>query len=292
MIVALPPSLPTMGRIPPSTPTDAVAQHYAPAEAALDAVLADLLSSDARLTTADLADTDQFHSGGADATRLLAQRAGIAAADRVLDIGGGFGGPARLLAEHIGCYVTVVDLTDAYLRVGQTLTERTGLTDHVRFQQGNALDIPFADGSFDVVWTQHASMNIADKTRLYAQIHRVLRVGGRLALHEVAAGSGEPLHLPVPFAQTEATSFLMSPQAFRATVAAAGFRELIWEDISEWTAAWFRERQQAQQNPSPGANGLGLLRLLGPNAGVMARNFARNVLEGRLRVVQAVFERR
>jgi ubiquinone/menaquinone biosynthesis C-methylase UbiE len=55
------------------------------------------------------------------------------------------------------------------------LTARTGLSEHVRFQRGNALEMPFASESFDVVWTQHSSMNIADKARLYAEIRRVLR---------------------------------------------------------------------------------------------------------------------
>ena len=275
----------------PTTPTSDVVQHYAPTNAALDAVLADLSNSDAPLTTADLAGADQFHSGGAEATRLLARRAAITAADHILDVGGGFGGPARLLAEEIGWHVTVIDLTEGYLRVGQKLTERAGLSNLVQFQQGNALDLPFADNSFDIVWTQHASMNIADKAGLYAQIRRVLRPSGRLALHDAASGSGEPLYFPLPFAPTEATSFLLSPETFHAAVIRAGFRNLKWEDISDWTGAWFQERQRAQQNASPGANGLGLLRLLGPEAGMMARNFARNVQEGRMRVIQAVFER-
>ncbi len=45
--------------------------------------------------------------------------------------------------------------------------------------------MPFADASFDVVWTQHASMNIADKDRLYAEMHRVLGPGRRLALYDI-----------------------------------------------------------------------------------------------------------
>ena len=43
-----------------------------------------------------------------------------------------------------------------------------------RFQIGSALELPFADASFDGAWTQHSTMNIADKERLYAEIHRVL----------------------------------------------------------------------------------------------------------------------
>ncbi len=268
-------------------------QHYAPGDidAAIEAALVALGKDNTPLTLADLAGVDQFHSGGMDATRTLAKLAGITAVDRILDVGGGLGGSARLLAQEIGCQVTVVDLTEAYVRVGEKLTERLGLTDKVQFQQGNALDLPFEDGSFDVVWTQHASMNISNKARLYAQIHRVLRSGGRLALHEVIAGSGEPLHFPVPWAHDDGTSFLQSQDVFRETVVKAGHRELAWHDTTEWTMTWFQTLQRAPQNANLAVNGLGLNLLLGPEAGIMARNLALNAQEGRVRVIQALYER-
>ncbi len=268
-------------------------RHYAPGDidTASEAALTALDKDTSILSITDLEGIDQFHSGGLEATRLLATRAAISATDNVLDVGGGLGGAARVLAQEIGCQVTVLDLTEAYCRVGEKLTARAHLSDRVRFQQGNALDLPFEDDNFDTVWTQHSSMNIADKERLYAQIHRVLRSGGRLALHEVTAGSSEPLHFPVPWARNLAMSFLQPQDTFRATVTQAGFRELEWNDISNWTIAWFQNRQRAAQNASAVTNGVGLQLLLGPDAGIMARNFARNVQEGRVRVVQAVFER-
>src|SRR5579859_3175890 len=128
-------------------------QHYASddLDAAISGALATLGKDSAMLSITDLAPLDQFHTGGLRATRALAQRTAITASDRVLDVGGGLGGPARLLAQEIGCQVTVIDLTEAYCRVGARLTERIGLADRVRFQQGNALELPFEEGSFDVV---------------------------------------------------------------------------------------------------------------------------------------------
>ena len=275
----------------PTTPIDDVAQHYTPTKAALDAVMTALSKEKTILTLADLAGADQFHSGGIEATRMLAQRAGITSKDRVLDVGGAFGGPARILATEIGCQVTVIDLTEGYCRLGEKLTERTGLTERVHFQQGNALDLPFEAGSFDVVWTQHSSMNIANKELLYTQFHRVLRTGGRLALHEVMVGSGEPLRFPVPWAPTEATSFLLTPNMFRDTVTKAGFCEVEWIEFTEWTVGWFQAAQSTPQNTSGIASEIGLGRLFGPGAGVMVRNFATNAQEDRIRLSQGVFER-
>src|SRR5262249_28057673 len=135
-----------------------VRQQYTPDNTAVEAVLSDLGKGTSSLTIGDLAGTDQFHSGGLEATQLLMQRAGIKADDRVLDIGGAFGGPARVLAHDIGCHVTVVDLIEAYCRVGEKLTERTGVAALKTFQQGNPLDMQFATGTCDVVWTQHTAV--------------------------------------------------------------------------------------------------------------------------------------
>lgn len=140
-----------------------------------------------RLTVDDLAVTDHFHTGGKAASLRLARLVGAAPGLRVLDVGGGLGGPARMLAAEFGCRVTVVDLTESFVRAGRMLTGRLGLDDRVRHHVGDALALPFDAASFDVVWTQNSGMNIADKERMYAGFARVLRPGGLLALQEPMA---------------------------------------------------------------------------------------------------------
>ncbi len=268
-------------------------QHYAPGnvDAAISAALTAVGKEGAALTIENLAAVDQFHTGGIRATRTLARRATIKAEDRVLDVGGGLGGPARLLAQEFGCQVTVLDLTEAYCRIGETLTERTNLADRVRFQPGNALDLPFEDSAFDVVWTQHVSMNIPNKDRLYAQIHRVLRAGGRLTLHEVTAGSAGPIHFPALWAHDASMNFLVSPDTLRDLLANTGFRQLAWNDASDWSLAWFQDRLSRQQDAGTVANSLGLQLLLGSDFNTMARNQILNLQEQRIRIVEGVFER-
>jgi sarcosine/dimethylglycine N-methyltransferase len=246
----------------------------------------------AQLTPDDLAPVDQFHTRGKRATLELAHLAGLHAGQQVLDVGGGLGGPARVLAAALQCRVTVLDLTAEYCRAGEMLTARTGLQDRVSFHHGSALSMPFAAASFDVVWTEHSTMNVADKERLYAETARVLRPGGRLALHEIMAGPVQPLHFPVPWAPDTAISFLRAPAEIRALLAAAGFSELTWRDMSEPSLAWF------QRPPRPGAAAgpaapppLGVHLLLGPSFGTAVGNLVRNLAEQRAVIVQAVLER-
>src|SRR5262245_51586721 len=115
------------------------------------------------LTVDELAPLDQFHGGGKAATVRLARLAGLRPGMQVLDVGGGLGGPARTLATEFGCHVTVIDLTESYVRAAEVLTRHMGLADRVTHQVGNAVELPFGNGTFDLVWTQNSGMNIAAK---------------------------------------------------------------------------------------------------------------------------------
>ena len=125
------------------------------------------------LTVDDLVPIDEFHTRGRKATREVAELSGLKASDLVLDVGCGLGGSARYLAEHYQCKVMGIDLTQEYIFVGTKLTELVNLGDRVKLRQGSALDLPYDDASFDIVWTQHVQMNIADKNRFYSEIIRV-----------------------------------------------------------------------------------------------------------------------
>ena len=159
------------------------------------------------LTPDDLAPVDEFHGGQRPATIRLAELLGLTGAERVLDVGSGLGGPSRFLAWRYGVRVSGVDLTAEFVRVADMLTRRTGLVGKVDYRQGDALDLPFGEASFDAVWSQNAAMNIADRDRLYGEMRRVLKPGGRLALQEVAAGPGGDPHFPVQWAREPAHQF-------------------------------------------------------------------------------------
>jgi SAM-dependent methyltransferase len=268
-----------------------VGEHYGRpglGQALLDALRAAGKDPDS-LTVDDLAPVDHFHTRGKEATLELARLAAIEGGARVVDVGGGIGGAARVLAQDVGCRVTVLDLTEEYCRVGEDLTRRAGLADRVAFRHGSALAMPLPDGAFDVAWTQHSSMNVPDKEGLYREIRRVLRPGARLAMHEIAAGPTQPVHFPVPWARDPAISHLRPPEMLHALLRDLGFRELAWHDQSAMSLEWFRRRAAAAATTGPPALGLHLL--LGPDFGSMFANQVRNLEEDRVRVVMGVWER-
>lgn len=268
----------------------AVEGHYGRedlAETILDGLRAAGLDPD-RLTPDDLAPVDEFHIRGREATEELAELAGPAAGQRVLDVGCGLGGTARYLAARHGVEVVGVDLTPDYCRVGAMLTERIGLADRVELRTANALELPFGEGSFDQVWTEHLTMNIADKPRLFRELRRVVRAGGRFAFYEIVAGPGGGVHFPVPWARRPEISFLASAEEVRAAVEQGRFRVLAWRDATAPSLDWFRERAAALAAGRTPALGLHLL--LGPDARQMFENQVRNLEEDRIGLVQAVAE--
>jgi len=238
----------------------------------------------------DLAPVDEFHIRGREATVELAQQLGLNASKHILDVGSGVGGASRYLASAYGCRVTGLDLTETYCHVARLLADRIGLGQLIVYRQGNALDMPFENASFDIVWTQHTAMNIADKARLYAESWRVLKPGGLLAIYDIVAGEGEPLIFPVPWAREPSISFLVTSDELRELLGQAGFQVVSWRDTSEEGRSWFREVAEKMQKVG-GTPPLGFHILLGPDFKTMARNQVRNLNENRICLIEAVVQR-
>jgi MPBQ/MSBQ methyltransferase len=238
------------------------------------------------LTVDDLAPVDEFHIRGRASTVELASLAEIASDELVLDVGSGLGGTARYLASGIGCEVVGLDLTEEYCRIAEMLTEKVDLADRICYEQGSALEMPFPDNHFDVAWTEHVQMNIADKAGFYREIQRVLKPGGRLAFHDVFSGPEDGLHFPVPWAGDASISHLVSPEGLQTVLDQLGYERMQWVDKTEASASFFNEIL-----PEINKNGwrpLSLHLLAGEDPTARFANVLRNLEEDRLRVIQAV----
>ena len=214
------------------------------------------------------AGVEELHVRGTEATIELAELAGLREGERVVDVGSGLGGPARVLARRFGVEVVGIDLTPELVEAAEELTREAGLADRVTFTVGDAAALPFDRDAFDVAWTQHAAMNVPDKLRLYAELRRVLRPGGRLAVYDVVAAGGTPDY-PLPWASRPELSALVTEDALDDLLTAAGFRAAARRDVTEAGLAWTR------RDPSPAP---------------AFENLARALADGRLRLLELVAE--
>jgi hypothetical protein len=130
-------------------------------------------------------------------------------------------------------------------------------------------------------------MNIEDRPRYYAEMHRVFRPGGRLAIQDVAMGDGKELQFPVMWADRPEISFLRSPDETRAVLEAAGFRVVQWIDNTEAALAEAEaERARIASNPS-GPPILGIHIVVGRSFPQKMRNAQKAMVEGRTRLINA-----
>lgn len=241
----------------------------------------------------DTAAFDEFHIRGREATRALADLAGLKKGMTVLDLGCGIGGPARTLAVEYGCIVTGIDLVEEYCRAAEMLTVQVGLSDRVSFRHGDMTALPFEPSSFDAVWTAHTIMNIEDKHKLFAGVGAVLKPGGLLALYEVCSGNAEPPYYPVPWASDPSISFLETADETKRIIEASGFDKLAWRDVSGVSLEWLKQTIAAKKAAagSGEAPAVGLGVVMGKTAARKSGNMLRNLSEDRIRIVQGVFQR-
>ncbi len=176
-----------------------------------------------KLTADDLAAADEFHIGGRQATIDLAAEIAPSAGMNLIDIGCGLGGPSRFFAQNYDCRVTGIDLSEEYVVTAGSLARRTALDGRVQYRVASALEVPFPDASFDAGYMQHVGMNIADKARLFHEVHRVLKDGATFALYDIMSTGDGPLAFPLPWASDETGSFVETPEAYRALLSADGF---------------------------------------------------------------------
>lgn len=239
----------------------------------------------------DLAALDEFHGLGRAATLALAELAGISAEDRVLDVGAGIGGPARVLARHFDAQLSALDPTERFCVLNEELTLRAGLADRVSVFRADGRKMPFADGDFDVAVTQAVWPSVEDKAAMVGEIHRVLRPGGRLAIFEAVEGpAGGELDYPLPWADGPEQSFVISADEVRRLTVGAGFAVAEWLQGPDLLARVGEVAGSGVEAMSAGVEGVDLS-LLMPDFEARMAGVAGNIIEQRIELVMGVLVR-
>ena len=126
-------------------------------------------------------DTKNVKEAGFATVNLMASKLPTLGSDTsVLDLGSGYGGSARRLATHFGCTVTGLNLSETQNDRAMHMNAKAGLNELIEIIHGNFEDIPAADESYDVVWSQDSFLHSDARDLVLAETFRVLKPGGRL----------------------------------------------------------------------------------------------------------------
>lgn len=130
---------------------------------------------------------ESFHPGGTKLTSRLGRALHVARGDRVIDVASGPGTSALQIARDTGCDVIGVDLAAANVEVATRAAAMAGLSDRVRFVEGDAESLPLPDDSADGALCECALCTFPDKAMAARQFARVLRPGARVAISDITA---------------------------------------------------------------------------------------------------------
>ncbi len=272
-----------------SGPDDKIVSHYSGAEL-FRKIMETLESSGVtanNIAAEHIKSIDEFHIGGEEATIALLDQLGLDSGVRVLDVGAGIGGPARLMTTRYGADVTGLDLTPDFVRTAEQLTNFLSLP--TQFKVGSALDIPFDSASFDVATLLHVGMNLPDKDKLFSEVARVLKPKGRFAVYDVMRFGKAPA-FPLPWASDPTASFLAEPDIYLEAADKASFELLSRRDRGEIAKEFFANLKARIEESGPPV--LGLPMLMGATAAEKVANMTNAVGAGDIAPVEMIFKKR
>lgn len=150
----------------------------------------------------------------------------------MLDLGSGYGGAARYLADRFGCQVVALNISERQNQRHRETNAERGLAGLIDVVTGSFQQIPCPDGTFDVVWSQEALCHSGDRATVLTEAARVLKPDGRLLFTDVMAADDCPPETLRPVIARLGIEALATPGFYHEQLARLGLASAEFEDLT------------------------------------------------------------
>lgn len=177
--------------------------------------------------------TDDIAEASRTTVQRMAQRvAPLTPEHKILDIGSGYGGPARQLAKSFGCHVTCLNLSEVQNAYNRERCAADGVSGLVKVVHGSFEDIPEPEAQFDVVWSQDAILHSGNRRRVLEEVARVLKPGGSFVFTDPMQSDDCPDGVLQPIYDRIHLETLGSPGFYREELAKLGLKENSFDEMT------------------------------------------------------------
>ncbi|MEJ2646559.1 MAG: methyltransferase domain-containing protein [Gammaproteobacteria bacterium] len=192
-------------------------------------------------------DESIFDASRRTVERLAGKLSGLGKDSRVLDLGAGYGGAARYLASTYGCRVVALNLSEVENERDRQMNRDEGLDGLIEVVDGSFDALPYADDTFDFIWSQDAILHSDNRTKVMQEAARVLKPGGEMVFTDPMQADNCPEGVLQPILDRIHLESLGSPNFYRDTARQVGLEDLGFEDHTEQLPRhYFRVLQETE----------------------------------------------
>ncbi|KAL8788311.1 MAG: hypothetical protein Q9195_007367 [Heterodermia aff. obscurata] len=176
-------------------------------------------------------DTEPIDNASQRTVERMTETVGtITSSTRVLDLGAGYGGPARWLANRFGCKVTCLNLSEVQNERNRSITREAKLDHLIEVVNGDFEHLPFDDGSFDLIWSQDSFLHSSNRQAVVREISRVLvSKGGAVVFTDPMAAANPSEEKLEPIKQRLSINTFGSQKFYEKEFAKYGFEAVSFE---------------------------------------------------------------
>jgi sarcosine/dimethylglycine N-methyltransferase len=174
---------------------------------------------------------DTIYEASIKTVKRMADKLNIDTNTRIIDIGAGYGGSARYLANRYGCHVECINISEKENERNRQKNKEQGLDHLINVQHGNFEDIPFDDSTFDVVWCQDSILHSGRKKKVFEESYRILKQGGDFIFSDPMQKHDAPQDVLQPVLNRIHLDHMGSVTMYREFAEELGLEEVEIEEI-------------------------------------------------------------